>query len=76
MEDSALWAACRAGATHTDLARAASADWLVRGLGHRETLEAGMVFSVTDGAQRDVVAVTTDDPIVLSTRPDPKETLP
>ncbi|MEZ5246349.1 MAG: aminopeptidase P family N-terminal domain-containing protein [Acidimicrobiales bacterium] len=87
LEDSALWAACRPGATHTDLARAATKGWRVRGLGmgwerpvlapglgHHETLEAGMVLSVTDGEQRDVVAVTTDEPVVLSARPDPKET--
>jgi Xaa-Pro aminopeptidase len=87
LEDSSLWAACRPGATHTDLARAATGEWLVRGLGmgwerpvltmglgHHERLEAGMVLSVTDGEQRDVIAVTTDEPVVLSARPDTKET--
>jgi hypothetical protein len=47
---------------------------LTMDLGHHERLEAGMVLSVTDGEQRDVVAVTTDEPVVLSARPDPKET--
>ena len=78
----ALVAACRAGATHADLARTAAGDWLVRGLGMgferpvigpriglRERLEAGTVLSVTDGAHRDVVQVTDADPVVLSGRP-------
>ncbi|MYA85160.1 MAG: hypothetical protein F4Y12_06200 [Acidimicrobiaceae bacterium] len=79
---SALVDACRAGATHADLAAAATGDWLVRGLGMgferpvigpgvgaRERLEAGMVLSVTDGPHRDVVHVTADGPAVLSQRP-------
>ena len=79
----ALVEACRVGATHADLAAAATADdWLVRGLGmgferpvigpqvsHDERLEAGMVLSVTDGDRRDVVNVTPEGPIVLSDRP-------
>jgi Xaa-Pro dipeptidase len=77
-----LWKACVPGATHTDLAGAARGDWLVRGLGmgyerpvlsesvgHHETLEAGMVLSVGDGEQRDVVAVTDNGPQRLSTHP-------
>ena len=84
IEDSGLWAVCRPGATHADLARAASAEWLVRGLGMgwerpvltkglglHETFEAGMVLSVTDGEQRDVVVVTGTEPHVLSSRPEP-----
>ena len=79
---SALVDACRAGATHADLAAAATGDWLVRGLGMGferpvigpgvgagERLEAGMVLSVTDGHLRDVVHVTADGPAVLSLRP-------
>ena len=78
----ALVDACRAGATHADLAAAATGDWLVRGLGMGferpvigprigvgERLEAGMVLSVTDGDRRDVVQVTDGDPVVLSERP-------
>ena len=79
----ALVDACRAGASHADLAAAATAaDWLVRGLGMGferpvvgpriglgETLEAGMVLSVADGHRRDVVHVTDADPVVLSDRP-------
>ena len=79
----ALADACRAGATHAELAgAAASGDWLVRGLGMGferpvigpqiglgEQLEAGMVLSVSDGDRRDVVHVTTGDPVVLSARP-------
>ncbi len=77
--DSGLAAACRAGATHHDLAAAATGEWLVRGLGmgfeqpvinaslgRNEVLEAGMVVSVTDGERRDVVAVTTTGPDILS----------
>lgn len=77
-----LVAACRAGATHEHLAAAASAEWLVRGLGmgferpvidarrgKREMLEVGMVLSVADGDHRDVVAVTAEGPDVLSVRP-------
>ena len=74
---------CRAGASHVDLAAAASAeDWLVRGLGMGferpvigpqigagETLAAGMVLSVADGDRRDVVHVTHGDPAALSERP-------
>ena len=84
-----LWAACRPGATHADLADAASEEWLVRGLGmgwerpvlngdlgFHETLEAGMVLSVTDGRRRDIVAVTDDAPQLLSNRPEPKENRP
>ena len=84
-----LWAACRPGATHADLADAASEEWLVRGLGmgwerpvlngdlgFHETLEAGMVLSVTDGRRRDIVAVTDDAPHLLSNRPEPKENRP
>ena len=79
---SALVDACRAGATHADLAAAATGNWLVRGLGMGferpviapgvgagERLEAGMVLSVTDGHHRDVVHVTADGPNVLSQRP-------
>ena len=75
----ALADACRAGASHADLA---AADWLVRGLGmgferpvigpqigSGETLEAGMVLSVADGPRQDVVHVTDADPEVLSERP-------
>ena len=79
----ALADACRAGASHAELAgAAASGDWLVRGLGMGferpvigpqiglgEQLEAGMVLSVSDGDRRDVVHVTTGDPVVLSARP-------
>ena len=78
----ALADACRAGATHADLARAATGDWLVRGLGMGferpvigprlgtgERLEAGMVLSVADGDRRDAVHVTADGPAVLSPRP-------
>ena len=79
----ALAAACRPGASHAELAAAASAgDWLVRGLGMGfelpvigptlglgERLEAGMVLSVSDGDRRDVVAVTDDGAAVLSQRP-------
>lgn len=79
----ALADACRAGASHADLAAAAAADgWLVRGLGMGferpvigpqigagESLEAGMVLSVTDGDRRDVVQVTAAGPVVLSKRP-------
>ena len=75
--------ACRAGASHADLAAAAVAsNWLVRGLGMGfehpvigpglgvgERLEAGMVLSVTDGDHRDVVHVTGDGPVTLSRRP-------
>ena len=78
----ALVDACRAGASHADLATAAaSGHWLVRGLGMGferpvispavgagERLEAGMVLSVTDGDHRDVVHVTADGPAVLSQR--------
>lgn len=84
-----LWTACRPGATHADLARAAAGEWLVRGLGmgwerpvlngdlgFHETLETGMVLSVTDGRRRDIVAVTDDAPLLLSKRPEPKENLP
>lgn len=79
----ALVDACRAGATHADLAAAATAgDWLVRGLGMGfeqpvvgarigagERLEAGIVVSVADGDRRDVVHITVDGPVVLSERP-------
>ena len=75
----ALVAACRVGASHADLAAAASDDvWLVRGLGMgferpvigpqigvAETLEAGMVLSVADGDHRDVVHLTDGEPVVL-----------
>ena len=75
--------ACRAGATHADLAAVVTGgDWLVRGLGMGferpvmapgvgagERLEAGMVLSAADGAHRDVVQVTDADPVVLSPRP-------
>ena len=75
--------ACRAGATHADLAAAAtSGDWLVRGLGMGferpvigpqigldERLEAGMVLSVSDGDRRDVVHVTAGAPVLLSQPP-------
>ena len=75
--------ACRAGASHADLAAAAAAgDWLVRGLGMgferpvinrqlglAETLETGMVLSVADGSRRDVVHVTAEGPVVLSEQP-------
>ena len=79
---SALVNACRDGATHAELAAAATGDWLVRGLGMGferpvfgpllgvdERLEAGMVLSVADGHRRDVVHVTTGGPAVLSQRP-------
>ncbi len=76
----ALIDACRAGASHADLAAAATpGGWLVRGLGMGfeqpvispqigvgVRLEAGMVLSVTDGDRRDVVQVTDGDPTVLS----------
>ena len=79
----ALIDACRAGASHADLAAAASAeDWLVRGLGMgferpvinrqlglAERLETGMVLSVADGDRRDVVHVTAEGPVVLSEQP-------
>ena len=79
----ALADACRADASHAELAEAAtSGDWLVRGLGMGferpvigpqiglgEQLEAGMVLSVSDGDRRDVVHVTTGGPVVLSARP-------
>ena len=79
----ALIDACRAGASHADVAAAASADdWLVRGLGMgferpvvnrqlglAETLEAGTVLSVADGDRRDVVHVTAGGPTVLSEQP-------
>ena len=79
----ALIDACRASASHADLAAAATAgDWLVRGLGMgferpvinrqfglAETLEAGMVLSVADGDRRDVVHITDGGPTVLSERP-------
>ena len=79
---SALVEACRAGATHADLAAAATGDWLVRGLGMgferpvigsqvgvAEQLGAGMVLSVADGHRRDVIHVTATGPVVLSERP-------
>ena len=79
----ALIDACRAGASHADLAAVATdGDWLVRGLGMgferpvinrqlglAETLKAGMVLSVADGDRRDVVHVTHGDPAALSERP-------
>ena len=79
----ALADACRAGASHADLAAAAtSGGWLVRGLGMGfeqpvigpqigvgVRLEAGMVLSVADGERRDVVQVTAGDPTVLSEQP-------
>ena len=79
----ALIDACCAGASHADLAAAASAeDWLVRGLGMgferpvinrqlglAERLETGMVLSVADGDRRDVVHVTAEGPVVLSEQP-------
>ena len=79
----ALADACRAGASHSELAAAAtSGDWLVRGLGMGferpvigpqigtgERLEAGMVLSVTDRDRRDVVHVAVGGPVVLSARP-------
>ena len=82
-DPTALADACRAGASHTDLAVAATAaGWLVRGLGMGferpvigpqigvgERLEAGMVLSVADGDRRDVVHVTSSGPTVLSERP-------
>ena len=75
--------ACCAGASRSDLAAVAtSGDWLVRGLGMGfeqpvigpqvgvgERLETGMVLSVTDGDNRDVVAVTGGGPMWLSERP-------
>jgi Xaa-Pro dipeptidase len=75
-----LIATCRDGATWTDLAAAArSPAWCVRGvgrgferpvldpdLGRHERLEEGMVLSVADGDHRDVVAVTSGAPDVLS----------
>ena len=80
---SALADACRAGASHADLATAATAgDWLVRGLGMGfeqpvigpqigvgVRLEAGMVLSVADGDRRGVVHVTDSGPTVLSGQP-------
>ncbi len=81
----ALVDACRDGATHGDLAAAATGPWLVRGLGMgfeapvldarrggKVTLQAGMVLSVSDGDHRDVVAVTGGRPDVLSAPPDPQ----
>ena len=79
----ALADACRAGASHTEFAAAAtSGGWLVRGLGMGfeqpvvgpqigvgVRLEAGMVLSVADGDRRDVVQVTAGDPTVLSEQP-------
>ena len=79
----ALIDACHVGASHADVAAAASTDdWLVRGLGMgferpvvnrqlglAETLEAGTVLSVADGDRRDVVHVTADGPTVLSEQP-------
>jgi len=78
---SALVHACRAGATHADLAATATGDWLVRGLGMGferpvigpllgvdERLESGMVLSVADGDRRDVINVSGDGPVVLSER--------
>lgn len=81
--------ACRAGAGHADLAAAASGPgWLVRGNGMgfeqpvidethgiTETLEAGMVLSVSDASHRDIVAVTNSAPRVLSARPDTAEAI-
>ena len=80
--------ACRNGATHEDLARSATGPWLVRGLGmgyetpiidaqrgQDLTLVTGMVLSVTDGDHRDVVAVTSGEPDVLSTPPYPASRL-
>ena len=78
----ALLEACRPGATHADLAAAAtSGDWLVRGLGMGferpvigpqigtgERLDAGMVLSVSDGHRRDVVHITANAPVTLSKR--------
>lgn len=78
-----LIAACQPGAGHCELASAATTDaWSLRGLGMGfegpvintelgtgERLESGMVVSVTDGDQRDVVAVTAEDPVLLSKRP-------
>ena len=79
----ALVDACRAGATHADLAEAASYDgWLIRGLGMGfehpvidathgldEVLAADMVLSVSDGpGGRAIIAVTGGDPRLL-TRP-------
>ena len=78
----ALADACRAGASHADLAAAATADgWVVRGLGMGferpviserlgagEHLEAGMVLSVSDRDRRDVVHVIANGPVVLSER--------
>jgi len=75
--------ACRPGARHTDLARAATQDdWLVRGLGmgfeqpvidpthgFDEVLVAGMVLSVGDGGERSVVHVTPTGPEILSDQP-------
>ena len=78
---SALVDACLAGASHADLAAAATGDWLVRGLGMGferpvigpvigvgERLEAGMVLSVADGDRRDVIHVSGDGPVILSKR--------
>ena len=79
----ALAGACRDGASHADLAAAAtSGDWLVRGLGmgferpvigpqigFGERLQAGMVLSVADGDRRDVVHITASGPVALSERP-------
>ena len=80
----ALFDACRHGATHEDLAQSSTGPWLVRGLGmgyetpmidaqrgQDLTLMTGMVLSVTDGDHRDVVAVTSSEPDVLSTPPYP-----
>ena len=79
----ALVDACSVGATHAELAAAAtSGDWLVRGLGmgfeypvlgpqvgSGERLDARTVLSVSDGDRRDVVHVTATGPVVLSERP-------
>ena len=80
----ALVDACRDGATHEDLAQSSTGPWLVRGLGmgyetpmidaqrgQDLTLMTGMVLSVTNGDHRDVVAVTSGEPDVLSTPPYP-----
>lgn len=80
----AIVAACRDGAVWDDLAAvAADPGWCVRGLGRGferpvltaglgrgERLSAGMVLSVADGAHRDVVAVTSGVPEVLSDMPE------
>ena len=79
----ALAGACRMGASHADLAAAATSDdWLVRGLGMGferpvigphiglgERLEVGMVLSISDGDRRDVAHVTGAGPVRLSERP-------